>query len=129
MARDMSSSSSSSSSSSGSSTSTRTKSHSADPTTSSVNNLINLNKTRRLMRLIYSRIHPDLFTNYMQAQKQNENSLKILRNLLDLYASQYNQPGSYNSSRFFGSNLQSELIFFVKDPSDSESSFGQDTIW
>jgi hypothetical protein len=32
------------------------------------NNALTPHKTQRLMRLIYSRVHPDLFTNYQQAQ-------------------------------------------------------------
>ncbi len=43
---------------------TKTASSSAHPGP----NLLNPNKTKRLMRLIYSKVHPDLFTNHFQAQ-------------------------------------------------------------
>lgn len=78
-------------------------------------NLLTLNKTRRLMRLIYSRVHPDLFTNHLQAQKQNENSLKTLRNLIDLYV----QP-SAASQRNSTEKQGNELLFFVKDDERDE---------
>lgn len=75
-------------------------------------NLLTLNKTRRLMRLIYSRVHPDLFTNHLQAQKQNENSLKTLRNLIDLYV----QPTTTMRTE----KQDSELLFFVKEADENE---------
>lgn len=34
----------------------------------SADDSLTLNKSKRLMRLIYARVHPDLFTNYLQAQ-------------------------------------------------------------
>lgn len=54
----------STSSQSRASTSTSTKT-----STASINdNVITVNKAKRLMRLIYARVHPDLYTNHLHAQ-------------------------------------------------------------
>lgn len=50
-----------------SSTSSSTKANESN-TSPSANNSLTLGKSKRLMRLIYSRVHPDLFTNFAQAR-------------------------------------------------------------
>lgn len=43
-------------------------SSSSSPSSSLDKNVLNASKSKRLMRLVYARLHPDLFTNYLQAQ-------------------------------------------------------------
>ena len=51
---------------------TRTTIHSTNSASSnfsSINNgALTVSKSKRVMRLIYAQVHPDLFTNYLQAQ-------------------------------------------------------------
>lgn len=140
----------STSSQSRASTSTSTKT-----STASINdNVITINKAKRLMRLIYARVHPDLYTNHLHAQvsfferlfygdyfffylqtcvyvlkKQNENSLKILRNLIDSYLKSDSSSSNYNIMRASSSSLNStqsdknNLIFYVREIIGNKKNF------
>lgn len=73
-------------------------------------------KVQRLMRQIYSRVHPDLFTNHSQAREQNEDSLKILRNLVDLYVIKMSKAGQFESQYVATNSSQGKqsLSFYIK---------------
>lgn len=94
-----------------SSTRTNESTKKASSESTLAHNSLTIGKSKHLMRLIYSRVHPDLFTNFAQAQKQNENSLKILRNLIDSY-SVPNRPNNIS--------VQNNLVFYVKKPKENE---------
>jgi hypothetical protein len=56
------------STSSKSRTSTSTSTKTSTSTANINDNVITVNKAKRLMRLIYARVHPDLYTNHLHAQ-------------------------------------------------------------
>lgn len=77
-------------------------------------------KVQRLMRQIYSRVHPDLFTNHLQAREQNEDSLKILRNLVDLYVIKMSKAGQFESQHVATNSGQGKqsLTFYTKQSNE-----------
>lgn len=83
--------------SSSSSTSLPKNSSDEDPKTTI--NKLDMKKSQRLMRLIYARVHPDLFTNHLEAQKLNEDSLKTLRNMIDYYSVTVTENSDENQSK------------------------------